>query len=326
MKKPLIGCLICLALFAGCYAEPAKGLPDPTMEVVVPAEEKEAIKAQETKKRDDKDSEDVEAKATLGLDLSSSKVFETFDEEDMDTYHGSIEVLYIENKDALEEMYTSQALKPLRDHLETVRYNTQPGTIGLVSEPDSIYAVCSKLNKLPETYKPEDLVEPDIPFSFQGEDMKRNLRLVPAQALEALVGAATKDGLAIVGVSGYRSYQRQNSIYSYNVSTRGVEETDKVSARPGHSEHQSGLAMDVSAASVGYALEESFGETPEGQWLKEHAHEYGFVIRYPEAYISNTGYNYEPWHLRYIGPGVAEFLHRYDATLEMLYATYLREE
>lgn len=320
--KPMIMALG-LLLLTGCFAEPTNGLPEPTMEVVVPANERTV---QEEPAENNAIIPKSEDEHILKLDLSESKDFDVHTEVDMATYHEAIDVLYIEDEVVLEEMYTLESLKALRDHLMLYRYNSATGAVGWISVPDHLFALCNKLNRLPEDYEPGDLVEPGIPFSFSGQDMKRTLRSEPAAALEALVASAAEEALSIVGVSGYRSYQRQNSIYSYNVSTRGVEETDRVSARPGHSEHQTGLAIDVSTASVGYGLEKTFGETPEGRWLEEHAHEFGFIIRYPEAYISNTGYDYEPWHLRYIGKEVATFLHEHDVTLEMLYATYLKEE
>ena len=101
-------------------------------------------------------------------------------------------------------------------------------------------------------------------------------------------------------VSGYRSYNRQSTLYSNYVARDGVEAADTYSARAGHSEHQTGLAFDLNS------LEESFGQTREGIWLKEHCWEYGFIIRYPRGKESVTGYMYEPWHVRYLGKSVAK--------------------
>lgn len=245
---------------------------------------------------------------------------------DIGHYHDQIEVIKITSDEVLEGMYNDPRLSGLREHLEQVTYNTEPGKVGGVTSPDSLYVMTNKLNQLPVDYEPIDLREPNVPFSFSGANMKRNLREDAASALEALVGASMDENLTIKAVSGYRSFARQDTIYRNNVANRGVEATDEVSARPGHSEHQTGLAMDVSTDAVGNGLVESFAETPEGLWLKENAHRFGFVIRYPKDYISNTGYNYEPWHIRYIGEGVASFMYENDLTLEMLYATYLQED
>ncbi len=209
-------------------------------------------------------------------------------------------------------------LKDFIQDLAAHPYNMEKGQVGVVGDPTSIFLVASKLNTLPDGYEPEDLTEPDIPFYFEEYMEKRNLREVAAHALEDLVNGALADDIHILGASGYRSYTRQHAIYTNNVAKRGQEATDQISSRPGHSEHQTGLAMDVTAASVGYALNESLGEKPEGQWLAAHAHEYGFIIRYPEDGYPITGYSYEPWHIRYVGTDTATFLYENNLTYEEL--------
>ncbi|MBP1931647.1 M15 family metallopeptidase [Ammoniphilus resinae] len=170
--------------------------------------------------------------------------------------------------------------------------------------------------KLPDNYVPQDLVEPQIPFSFSGDSEKRLLRKEAAEALERLFAKAQEDQIEFAGVSGYRSYQTQNSIYHYNLKTQGEEEANQYSAVPGHSEHQTGLAIDVSSAVVNYTLEEPFGETKEGKWLAAHAADFGFIIRYPKGMEKITGYAYEPWHIRYVGPKVAVQIQHLGITLE----------
>ena len=103
-------------------------------------------------------------------------------------------------------------------------------------------------------------------------------------------------------------YERQAVIYDEKVAKSGEKEADKYSARPGYSEHQTGLAIDVSTGCIGYRLLETFANTNEGKWLAENAHNYGFVIRYPEDKTEITGYAYEPWHLRYVGIELAGYL------------------
>ncbi|MDE6427292.1 MAG: D-alanyl-D-alanine carboxypeptidase family protein [Ruminococcus sp.] len=106
---------------------------------------------------------------------------------------------------------------------------------------------------------------------------------------------AAKEGLNIYLSSGYRSYAYQNTIYNNYVSWHGKALADTFSARAGHSEHQTGLAIDVNT------IDDSFADTPEAVWLSQHAHEYGFIIRYPKGKESVTGFKYEPWHIRYLG-------------------------
>ena len=185
-----------------------------------------------------------------------------------------------------------------------------------VDNPDSIEVVVNKTRKFPDGWEPKDLVEPDVPFYFDEHLEKRKMRKEAAEALEELFAASQKDGMELVAASGYRSEARQKEIYENNVATQGQEETDKVSSRPGRSEHQTGLAIDLTSAEMALALEETFIDTDEGKWLAEHAHEYGFIIRYPEGKSDITGYSYEPWHIRYVGKDLAKQIYEEGSTLE----------
>lgn len=188
--------------------------------------------------------------------------------------------------------------------------------LAVVTNPDSTQVLANKKRNLPSDYVPEDLVKPDIPFSFDGENEKRYLRKIAADNLELLVNAAKEEDLKIVGVSGYRSYKRQETIFNWNKNQYGFEHANKFSAQPGQSEHQTGLAIDVSCKSVKYDLVQEFGETPEGKWLKDNAHRYGFIIRYQKEKESITGYIYEPWHIRYVGNDIAQACYEQDICLE----------
>ena len=166
---------------------------------------------------------------------------------------------------------------------------------------NSIEVLVNKELVLSAEYVPQDLVVPNIPFSFTEDLPKRKMRQEAARAVEMLFTQAEHDGLQLTSVSAYRSYLRQQEIFTHNSKVRGETEANKVSARPGESEHQTGLAIDVSAPAVDYQLIEEFGETKEGRWLRENAHKYGFIIRYPKGKEETTGYQYEPWHIRYVG-------------------------
>ncbi|MFB5676533.1 D-alanyl-D-alanine carboxypeptidase family protein [Paenibacillus terreus] len=190
------------------------------------------------------------------------------------------------------------------------------GGVAVVTNATAQTVIVNKQRSLPKGYEPSDLVVPSVPFSFDGPHEKRHMRKEAAGALEKLFAAAKKDGIKLRAVSGYRSYSRQKTIYNNNVKTKGLEYASKVSAVPGMSEHQTGLAIDVSSPSVGNALEQSFGSTKEGKWLAKHAPEYGFVIRYPKGKDDITGYVYEPWHIRYIGVDLAEDAASKGLTLE----------
>ncbi|WP_058308285.1 M15 family metallopeptidase [Gracilibacillus massiliensis] len=192
----------------------------------------------------------------------------------------------------------------------------------VIDDPKSVELVVNKQRKLPDGYEPDDLVEANVSYYAAEGDPKRLLRQVAANALEELFQAAETDGLDLVAVSGYRSYQRQKQIYENNVATKGQEHADKFSAKPGTSEHQTGLAMDVASAALVAVLEQSFIETDEGKWLEENAHKHGFIIRYPEGKEDITGYSYEPWHLRYVGEDMATEIYQAQTTLEEYFGLY----
>ena len=111
--------------------------------------------------------------------------------------------------------------------------------------------------------------------------------------------AAEKEDIILYARSGYRSYDTQVQLFKNYAANHGEEAANKYSARPGESEHQTGLVMDVTSESVNLQITSDFGETKEGKWVKENAHNYGFIIRYPEGKSDITGYVYEPWHLRF---------------------------
>ncbi len=129
-------------------------------------------------------------------------------------------------------------------------------------------------------------------------------------AFEEMREAAAQDGLNIYISSGYRSYEYQSGLYERYARNYGKEEADRFSARPGHSEHQTGLAFDLNS------INDSFTETEECEWVALHAHEYGFIVRYPEGKEDITGYKYEPWHLRYLGKETASAVYESGLTLE----------
>jgi len=127
---------------------------------------------------------------------------------------------------------------------------------------------------------------------------------------------AKNDGIDLMLGSGYRSYDVQAFYYNNYVNTYGQAEADRFSARPGTSEHQTGLALDVSGIDRVCYLEVCFEEQPAGKWVADNAHKFGFIIRYPEGKESITGYQYEPWHLRYVGQELATELNSLSLTME----------
>ncbi len=191
--------------------------------------------------------------------------------------------------------------------------------IPIDTEPSSITVLINKEYGLPGDYVPADLRIPDVIFSFSSYSEKKLMRADAANALEKLFQAAKDEGLSLYGVSAYRSYNRQLAIYNKNLITNGSKRTNLYSAKAGFSEHQSGLAIDVSTLSIHNRLDVTFAATPESRWLEAHAHEFGFIIRYPKDKSEITGYAYEPWHIRYVGDELAKQLFESEITLEEYY-------
>ena len=171
-----------------------------------------------------------------------------------------------------------------------------------VSNGDSKLVLVNKNYALDSSYAPSDLVLPNVLALGHEQNKTIYLREEASQHLEQLFSAAEQEaGLIFLARSGYRSYETQVSLYQRYVDQNGQEAADRFSARAGHSEHQTGLAIDVTADSVNGQLTTEFGKTAEGIWLKDNAHRFGYIIRYLEGRESETGYQYEPWHLRYVG-------------------------
>ncbi len=169
-------------------------------------------------------------------------------------------------------------------------------------------------------YEPVTL-KADVPGQLQ------DMRADAAAALEEMFAACKAEtGVTLKAVSGYRSYQRQATIYQNKLDRVKTEErADQYVARPGASEHQLGLAMDIGQKSDDVNLTSSFGRTKGGKWVAEHCWEYGFILRYQEGWEDVTGYAYEPWHVRYVGREYAQMIHEANMPLET-WLLLLREE
>nr|WP_319005482.1 M15 family metallopeptidase [Metabacillus litoralis] len=189
--------------------------------------------------------------------------------------------------------------------------------VQVIENPSNILAMVNKDYGLSNEYEPENLVIPNVDFSFGDADIPQSyLRKEAATALEKLFQLAKQDDIELLAVSGYRSYSRQQGIFNVEKENKGEDEALQAVALPGQSEHQTGLAMDVTSRSVNLAITSKFGETKEGKWVKENAHKAGFIIRYPLGKEAITGYQYEPWHIRYVGVEKAKVIYENNLTLE----------
>lgn len=183
-----------------------------------------------------------------------------------------------------------------------------------IKKENDYLMLINKNSGINENYIPPDLVIPNVKFRV-ADDMCREMRLDAANALENMFNDAKEEGINLIAISGYRSYDYQEVVYERSVATEGQEYTNNYVAIPGTSEHQTGLVMDLLSDEY-LSLDEGFENTMAFQWLKENMTNYGFILRYPRGKEDITGYDYEPWHLRYVGIDVAKEIMNKGITLE----------
>lgn len=228
---------------------------------------------------------------------------------------GSIDYTYIPPVVEGEE---DQMEPALMDNDKGIKTPFVPAT-EIDKDPESITVFVNKEYNLPKDYVPKDMVVPNVLFNHSYADERQKMQPDAASALEELFEAAKKEGLTLYGISAYRSYERQRKIFLNNIVKKGKNYTLRYSAVPGTSEHQTGLAIDVSTKGLRFRLVSSFANTAEGKWLADNAHHYGYIIRYPKGKYEITGYSYEPWHIRYVGQDLANYLYTNDLTLDEYY-------
>lgn len=183
-----------------------------------------------------------------------------------------------------------------------------------IKYPDNTLVLVNKNHVLNQDYIPSDLELISTNYAFEEKYLKKSAK----EAFEKLSKCAQEVGYSIVAVSTYRSYSYQKKLYQYYEETKGINYAELCSARPGHSEHQTGLAVDVMGSNKDY---NQFEQAIEFEWMKSNAHKYGFILRYPKGKEHITGFKYEPWHYRYVGIDVATYIYENSLTLEDYYNT-----
>lgn len=181
--------------------------------------------------------------------------------------------------------------------------------IKTIYNPNSYDFIVNKNIKLTSDYIPNDLELINLKYSCHNKYLRKEAKI----AFENLAKQAKIDGYNIIAVSTYRGYNYQDKLYNNYVKEKGFYYADMASARAGHSEHQTGLAVDVADVSLDY---DNFEKTKEFIWMKNNAHKYGFILRYPLASFHITGFKYEPWHYRYVGINIATYIYENNITLE----------
>ncbi|MFR7674892.1 MAG: M15 family metallopeptidase [Clostridia bacterium] len=181
------------------------------------------------------------------------------------------------------------------------------------------YILVNKYYYVGEKYVPENLES--LPLSYSRSGMK--LTNVAKSALEELINAAKTDNMTILVTSSYRSYEYQVKLYNQYAEENSKEEADTYSARPGYSEHQTGLAVDIHNGKKVYT---DFENTEEFNWMQENAYKYGFILRFPKDKVNETGYIYESWHYRYVGKDIAKYIHKNNISFEEYYARFIENK
>ena len=167
----------------------------------------------------------------------------------------------------------------------------------------------NKQNKLDDNYIPSDLIK--LKKEYSSKDIY--LKKVVKNSFEKMARDAIKLNLVLIAVSGYRSSKYQELLFNKYVKEKGYKYANMCSAKKGYSEHQTGLAVDIANKTLDY---DNFENTEEFKWVKDNAHKYGFILRYPKNKTNITGYKYEPWHFRYVGKNIAKYIYINNITLE----------
>ena len=251
---------------------------------------------------DKKDTKPSENELKLEKLNNIDKKIDYFKKENIDRY--------ISYKDKNKNLDVKQVIKDVNMNLDKEKYVYTSEALNKNTEK----ILVNKYYYLDEKYIPNNLVEISTLYSRQG------MKLVDyaKEAFEELSKNALKDNMNIIAMSSYRSYEYQVKLYNNYVKKDGKEAADTYSARPGFSEHQTGLAVDVYNKKESYT---NFEKTEEFKWMQNNAHKYGFILRFPKDKENETGYQYESWHYRYVGKDIAEYIHKNNISLEEYIAT-----
>ena len=179
------------------------------------------------------------------------------------------------------------------------------------------YILLNKYNLVSKSYKPKNLVQVSTEYA------KENILLTEETKNQFILmaEAAKKENLTLYAISGYRDYTYQENLYNNYYSIDG-NKANEYSSKPGHSEHHTGLAIDISNKTTSY---EEFDKTEEFKWMQENAHKYGFILRYPEDKTNETQYQYEPWHYRYVGIKISTYIKKHNISFEEYYVKHIEK-
>lgn len=234
--------------------------------------------------------------------------------ENIDYYNPNYKERYKKYKEKNKELSNEQIIKNVNMNLDLIPYKDTIKAKNLNTEK----ILVNKYYYLEEDYIPKNLKEINKQYALSGMKLVDEAK----EAFEDMAKQAKKENLNIIVMSSYRSYSYQINLYNRYVKSDGKDKADTYSGRPGHSEHQTGLAIDVYNKKENYT---SFEKTKEFDWMQDHAHEYGFILRFPKGKEDETGYIYESWHYRYVGKEIAKYIKEKDISFEEYYATIIKD-
>ena len=186
-----------------------------------------------------------------------------------------------------------------------------------IKNPDSLMVLVNKLNRLQSNYVPHDLEQISLNYATNNKFLRKEAK----ENFEKLSSDAKKIGYSIIAVSAYRDYDYQENLFNNYVKEKGENYALKCSAKAGHSEHQTGLSVDVMGSNNDY---DQFEKSKDFDWMKNNSYKYGFILRYPKGKEYITGFKYEPWHYRYVGKDIASIIYTEGITLEEYYKKYIK--
>ena len=226
-----------------------------------------------------------------------------------------------ENKDRYISYYENNKDLSYENVVTFVNIGLDKGFYNYISDANldkGNLVLVNKFHNLDSEYVPNSLETIDNKYFINGNANVRKLKKEAKEAFEKLSSDSIKNGTPVYGQSAYRPYNMQNSLYNTALASSGKNKADMDTARPGHSEHQTGLAIDVSSNKSGNML--TFGNTDSYRWMMDNSHKYGFILRYTKEHENIHGYINEPWHYRYVGVKVAKDIH--DNYSDLTYDEY----
>ncbi len=219
--------------------------------------------------------------------------------------------------------YSDNKDKKINNIIAIVNTNVDKGFYEIIKQTDTSKGnlmLVNKFYKLDKDFTPNDLVDISLQYSYNNNSISE---IVYENYINMWHAAKNEKDFTLIVTSSYRNYETQEELHERYRAQGGLHFADSIAARPGHSEHQVGLALDIVSFNKNFS---DFINSEEALWLKENAHNFGFILRYPKEKQHITGYSYEPWHYRYVGNEVAQYIYENNITFDEYYAFYIKNK